>query len=303
MGNLEECLLSAGAVVTASSTIGSETSILGPEDEQWISEEGSLEVLNWIGQIQNDDMDFESQTNPFYDFSESASYTEGHLPVHEQITHLSLTDSYLTENLVGNHLALHSAARQPGGEAMVREILDSGVDVNARDGSHMGMTALHCAAETPGCEAIVKLLLKRGANVHAKTSDRETALHFAVAHSKDMVQQLLKKGARINQNEGSVLFAAVCVPNNESVVALLLKNGADINKRVDQYPNVLHYAIGHRGNDATIRLLLNKGADVNSKGEYGGTALHDAANRGYFTKVRLLLRDAAVRAGRSSGRS
>jgi ankyrin repeat protein len=80
---------------------------------------------------------------------------------------------------------------------MVREILDSGVDVNARVGSHIGMTALHCAAETPGCEAIVKLLLKRGANVHAKTSDPFgwTALHFAVAHSKDMVRQLLKKGA------------------------------------------------------------------------------------------------------------
>ena len=78
--------------------------------------------------------------------------------------------------------------------------------MNARNGSNNGMTALHCAAETRGCEGTVKLLLRRGPNVHAKTIDGETALHLAVARSKDMVGQLLKKGARI---EPGVLFAAV----------------------------------------------------------------------------------------------
>ena len=90
---------------------------------------------------------------------------------------------------------LHAAAY--GTTEEVRGILDSGVDVNARnEGSRE--TALMTAAGGGNLET-VQLLIERGADVNAKSVEDGTALLVAIEqHNEDVVDYLLAHGANAN---------------------------------------------------------------------------------------------------------
>jgi hypothetical protein len=89
---------------------------------------------------------------------------------------------------------------------------------------------------------------------------------------------------------GNALHAAA-VAGRESVVQLLIENGADVNAQGGQYGNALHAAVlgGHKG---IVQLLLEKGADVNAIGPWGNP-LQAASFHGHEELVRLLLEKGA----------
>ena len=74
---------------------------------------------------------------------------------------------------------------------------------------------------------------------------------------------------------------------HKDVVILLLKRGADINKRNAYGRTPLHLAAcgGHKG---IVRVLLEKGAEMDMKDTWGDTPLSNAANRGHKQVVQLL---------------
>ncbi|RDA85187.1 hypothetical protein CP532_2388 [Ophiocordyceps camponoti-leonardi (nom. inval.)] len=76
--------------------------------------------------------------------------------------------------------------------------------------------------------------------------------------------------------------------NDESVVKLLLENGADINARDSGGKTVLSVAARH-GNTHIVKLLLQKGAAASIKDERGDTALAEAVRGGHLDVVKLLL--------------
>ena len=79
---------------------------------------------------------------------------------------------------------------------MVRELLDRGANINARD--HEGETALIRAAFW-GHLAIVRLLLERGANANARTYEGWTPLMYAADSGHlAIVRELMNKGANTN---------------------------------------------------------------------------------------------------------
>ncbi|KIK64492.1 hypothetical protein GYMLUDRAFT_415268 [Collybiopsis luxurians FD-317 M1] len=104
-------------------------------------------------------------------------------------------------------------------------------------------------------------------------------------HLKDsietVVQLLLENGADVNAQGsfyGTALHAAT-EKGNEAVVKLLLENGADVNAQGGDYGNAL-VAAAQGGNEAVVKLLLENGADVSAQGgEYGNAlqALHREA--------------------------
>ena len=145
----------------------------------------------------------------------------------------------------GPSIDIHNAS-QLGKVKIVKQHLNAGKDVNARD--PWKKTPLHYAAEK-GHVPVVELLIESGANVNLKddaTDARgETPLHRAAA-----------KGH---------------VPG----VELLIKNGANVNAKDADGGTPLHSAAGngyaHRAWDADVRgwkriveLLLAKGADINA---------------------------------------
>ena len=85
-------------------------------------------------------------------------------------------------------------AAETGYKAGVRNELNWGVDVNARD--DRGRTALHYAAEC-GHDEMVRLLIGEGANVNVRDHQGNTPLALAEVHShQDTSAELKAAGAR-----------------------------------------------------------------------------------------------------------
>jgi ankyrin repeat protein len=123
--------------------------------------------------------------------------------------------------------ALRKAA-QDGEITVVKELLEKGANVNARDDS--GRTALLWVAPARDNSEMVKLLVAKGAEVNAADNAGETALMIASSQSNPgIVTALLEAGAEVNaQNKvgGTALMAAAFRANIEEI-KILLGNNAD----------------------------------------------------------------------------
>jgi ankyrin repeat protein len=79
----------------------------------------------------------------------------------------------------------------------VRELLQSGADVNAKD-MFGGNTGLHWAAHL-GLAEMARLLIDNGADPNARNDDNNTPLHWAAGDGhKELVVMLLAHGANVN---------------------------------------------------------------------------------------------------------
>jgi ankyrin repeat protein len=106
------------------------------------------------------------------------------------------------------------------------------------------------------------------------------------------VRLLLQKGANVNtlQITGEPLLFHPIRKGNESMVGLLLKNGADVNVADEScFGNTaLHLAV-HFNYESIVSLLLKKGADIDAQDKDGNTPLHSAKILGHESIVKLLL--------------
>ena len=102
-----------------------------------------------------------------------------------------------SDAFVGQHgwTRLHLAALI-GDSSSVRELLEQGIDRNAKDIN--GLVPLHWAAARSH-EKVVKLLLQMGAEIQAKDNEGMTALHHAASRDDEgTMRALLEKGAERN---------------------------------------------------------------------------------------------------------
>lgn len=152
-----------------------------------------------------------------------------------------------------------------------RVLLMHGADVNAR--SDDGRTPLMIAAGCPGGEAIVKLLLDHGANPNPNHLPMAASplSQAALAADAASMHLLLDRGADAKQAGPLALMLAVswhCAACED----LLVKRNLD----KDAYTFALQFVAAYTG-AAEIKLLLDHGADVNAVDPFGHTALHYAA--------------------------
>jgi cytohesin len=153
-------------------------------------------------------------------------------------------------------------------------------------------------------ENIVKTLLTYGAPANRNITNNNypythTPLGFATRRKNDtIVKLLLDHGANPNQRdtEGySPLHRASEIPNNATVIRLLIQRGANVDAKTEGQRHRVPYEVGltplhiatlrwhHRGGDSkieNIRALVDIGrAKVNVKSTIGLTPLHFAASR------------------------
>ena len=155
-----------------------------------------------------------------------------------------------------------------------------------------------------GDGALIRDLLQEGADVDARQIDGMTALHWAVFHDDvDVAGLLVRSGADVNAETryGIPPLAVASTNGNATIVGLLLDAGADPNEYLEGGETVLMIA-ARTGNLEVVAGLLAKGADPNAQERRDQTALMWAAADGHVPVVEALIDagaevDATLRSG------
>lgn len=185
--------------------------------------------------------------------------------------------------------SIHEAA-VGGNIEILKLLIDNGANVNLKDTK--GLRPLHYAAWQGRSEPVF-ILLRRGANVNEQSLTGDTPLHFACQYGhNDIVQLLLFHQADpslVNRRQLNPLDLA-CENGRFHVVHSLLQN--TICQRMilngNETTNALHLA-SKNGHTDIVRLLLLNGMDINRMINNEGTALHIACRNGRYETAKLLL--------------
>ena len=154
-------------------------------------------------------------------------------------------------------------------QEIVAYLLDMGATIETGDDSG---SALHVAVDSE-FDAVVRLLLERGVDPNLQDGSKQSPLHLTTENRRDIIARLLiDSGADINarDREGRTPLHRC---KSLAVAKLLVGKGADVNAVDDSGYTPLHWAATPRENvnPPTIQFLLSEGADVNRTDKAGLT--------------------------------
>jgi len=174
-------------------------------------------------------------------------------------------------------------ATASGHRSVATLLIDSGANLDFADGN--GLTALHHAALEPQGAALVRVLLERGANPNARTT-RDTRENTTAGVSLKGATPLFLAAAKGHLDTVRALLAGGADPSmatdNGTAPLHVASWGGDPNFRDwsdEEKQNLFE----------VTKLLVELGGDVNSAGEHGWTALHGAAYKGVDAAVQFLI--------------
>jgi len=168
----------------------------------------------------------------------------------------SLAIIFVVTNVLGGSWLVKSIQSQRS--RTVQNFLAIGVSADSRD--EKGTTFALLEASKIGNLALTKILVKSGATINLENINGTTPLHIAAKN------------------------------NMHKVVAYLLNNKANPNKRDKEGKTPLHYVCGVK----TVELLLDKGAKPALKDKDGKTAMHYIKNQAELEKIQASLNSQPV---------
>ena len=174
-------------------------------------------------------------------------------------------------------------AAEKGNIEAVKQHLDAGADVNAKD-NVLDVTPLHNAA-LGGHKEIAELLIANGTDRNAKDVNGRSPLHYATFGSNETVELLLANGADVNSKDrGGRTPLDLAIQQKKPETAELLRKHEGKSGANDS----IHIAASV-GNIEAVKQHLATGSDVNVKNKYGSTPMHTAARFGQKEVSELLI--------------
>lgn len=160
--------------------------------------------------------------------------------------------------------------------ATVRQLLDRGFPVNARDAG--GQPAVVLALRAPAPRVLEVLLARADVDLELPTPAGETALMIAaLGGDANWTRRLADQGARFTSPSGWTALHYAASGQNPETVAILLTRGAEVNARAPGGLTPLMMAARY-GDQRNADLLLARGADASLVDQTGARAA-DLARR------------------------
>lgn len=198
-----------------------------------------------------------------------------------QFKHPQIADSLRDKG--GKHgfeLSL-AGAITAGSQRWVKHHLSGGADINARIDGQLPV----CIAMGRGNWELFRYLLKKKPDVRKKQGPGDTPLHVAVGSNADVsvLAALVRLGADVNavNDYGETPLYVASGAEDEDAVRFLIKGGADV-KRGDPDSSTPVEAAIRMDNHELARLLIDSGATA---------TIHQAAHCGHLDKAQQLLRE------------
>src|SRR6516164_4570346 len=143
---------------------------------------------------------------------------------------------------------------------------------------------------------VVRQLLDNGADVNARDVEGNTPLILAAFYaSPECLEILFEKGADVNSANKAGATPLIRAATDYEKTRLLVAAGANIQVRTALGSTPLLLAARRAGNSRTVKLLLQRGANATERNEAGVGPVLSAAASGDVETVRLLL-DAGAKA-------
>lgn len=169
--------------------------------------------------------------------------------------------------------ALHLAC-QIGNKDIIRLLWEKGAELNGTDKE--GSTPLIYAAKY-GRSEVCRFLLELGADKTLTDEDGHNAFDYAASNGMRDVIALLEDEQRQTDHEGNTTLHHACYQNQSEVVEALISTGrVDVNALNDTGDTPLSMACENQ-NVYLVEILLKAGADPNRKLLDGFSPLHYAA--------------------------
>ena len=166
--------------------------------------------------------------------------------------------------------------------------------VNIKHINKEGLNILHFAVRMLPDMSFIKFFVENGVDVNQKSTESETPLHSIALRlhpyssiNYNIIDYLLKNNADINAKNSAgatplLMFVKFDIECMESIINLMINNGANIKEKDYYEKEILHYYFERFDdmtpqNNSTIELLLNLGANPNATDKSTKTTvLHSA---------------------------
>jgi ankyrin repeat protein len=161
-------------------------------------------------------------------------------------------------------------AVEKGLTSLVTLLLKKGVDVNSTNNVNYPIII---KAITYGHADIVKLLINKGVSLELKVDRNEKLIHFV--RDIEILNILEKAGVDINEetDNGESLLWVIAKTSEVELLEYLISNGFDVKKANNDGVSPLMIAAKNQSNPTVIEILLKAGADINRKDNKGTTVM------------------------------